>query len=105
MPIVNTEVPVTSALNQQYLQQIAETYPFTKLEKVGVTDFQRPLWMLTIGNSIYIIATPSVSRIHIADIAHRMDRTLISSLCITRKPYVHSHIVATIIPSIIWNEF
>ena len=49
MPIVNTEVPVTSALNQQYLQQIAETYPFTKLEKVGVTDFQRPLWMLTIG--------------------------------------------------------
>ena len=49
MPIVNTEVPVTSALSQQYLQQIAETYPFTKLEKVGVTDFQRPLWMLTIG--------------------------------------------------------
>ena len=49
MPIVNTEVPVTSALNQQYLQQIAETYPFTKLEKVGTTDFQRPLWMLTIG--------------------------------------------------------
>ena len=49
MPIVNTEVPVTSERNQIYLQQIAEKYPFTKLEQVGTTDFQRPLWMLTIG--------------------------------------------------------
>ena len=49
MPIVNTEVPITSELNQRYLQQIAEKYPFTKLEEVGVTDFQRPIWMLTIG--------------------------------------------------------
>ena len=49
MPIVNTEVPITSELNGRYLQQIAETYPFTKLEKVGTTDFQRPIWMLTIG--------------------------------------------------------
>ena len=49
MPIVNTEVPVTSRLTEQYLRQIAEKYPFTKLEKVGTTDFQRPLWMLTIG--------------------------------------------------------
>ena len=49
MPIVNTKVPVTSELNQRYLQQIAEKYPFTKLEQVGTTDFQRPIWMLTIG--------------------------------------------------------
>lgn len=49
MPIVNTEVPITSAQNQRYLQQISEKYPFTKLEEVGVTDFQRPIWMLTIG--------------------------------------------------------
>ena len=49
MPIVNTGVPITSELNQRYLQQIAEKYPFTKLEEVGVTDFQRPIWMLTIG--------------------------------------------------------
>ena len=49
MPIVNTEVPITSELNSRYLQQIAEKYSFTKLEKVGVTDFQRPIWMLTIG--------------------------------------------------------
>ena len=49
MPIVNTEVPITSELNQRYLQQIAEKYPFTKLEEVGVTDFQRPIWMLTVG--------------------------------------------------------
>ena len=49
MPIVDTRVPVTSERNQQYLQQIAQIYPFTKLEQVGTTDFQRPLWMLTIG--------------------------------------------------------
>ena len=49
MPIVNAEVPITSELNQRYLRQIAEKYPFTKLEQVGATDFQRPIWMLTIG--------------------------------------------------------
>ena len=49
MPIVNTGVPITSELNQRYLQQIAEKYPFTKLEEVGVTDFQRPIWLLTTG--------------------------------------------------------
>ena len=49
MPIVNTEVPITSELNQRYLQQIAGKYPFTRLEEVGATDFQRPIWMLTIG--------------------------------------------------------
>ena len=49
MPIVNTDIPITSELNQCYLQQIAETYPFTKLEQAGTTDFQRPIWMLTVG--------------------------------------------------------
>ena len=49
MPIVDTRIPVTSERNQQYLQQIAQIYPFTQLEQVGTTDFQRPVWMLTIG--------------------------------------------------------
>ena len=49
MPIVNTGIPITSELTEHYLQEIAGTYPFTKLEKVGTTDFQRPIWMLTIG--------------------------------------------------------
>ena len=49
MPIVNTEEPITSERNQRYLQQIAETYPFVQLKQVGTTDFQRPIWMLTIG--------------------------------------------------------
>ena len=49
MPIVNTEIPITSELTERYLRQIAERYPFTKLEKVGTTDFQRPIWMLTVG--------------------------------------------------------
>ena len=49
MPIVNTQIPITSALTENYLQQIAEKYPFARREKVGTTDFQRPVWMLTIG--------------------------------------------------------
>ena len=49
MPIVNTEIPITSERNQEYLRKIAGKYPFAKLEEVGVTDFQRPIWMLTIG--------------------------------------------------------
>ena len=49
MPIVNTDVPITSELNERYLRQLAKTYPFTRLEQIGTTDFQRPLWMLTIG--------------------------------------------------------
>ena len=49
MPIVNTGIPITSELTERYLQEIAQTYPFTRLEKVGTTDFQRPIWMLTIG--------------------------------------------------------
>ena len=49
MPIVNTEIPITSELNQRYLQEIAGKYPLTRLERVGETDFQRPIWMLTIG--------------------------------------------------------
>lgn len=49
MPIVNTEVPITSALTERYLRQIVEAYPFTRLEEVGDTDFERPIWMLTIG--------------------------------------------------------
>ena len=49
MPIVNTGIPITSELTEQYLRQIAEKYPFTRLEKVGTTDFQRPIWMLTVG--------------------------------------------------------
>ena len=49
MPIVNTEVPITSELTEQYLRQMAKTYPFTKLEQIGSTDFQRPVWMFTIG--------------------------------------------------------
>ena len=49
MPIVDTQVPITSALTEHYLRQIAATYPFTRLEQVGATDFQRPIWMLTIG--------------------------------------------------------
>ena len=49
MPIVNTGIPITSELTERYLQEIAEKYPFTRLEEVGTTDFQRPVWMITVG--------------------------------------------------------
>ena len=49
MPIVDTRLPVTSELTERYLKKIAEKYPFARLEKVGTTDFQRPIWMLTLG--------------------------------------------------------
>jgi g-D-glutamyl-meso-diaminopimelate peptidase len=49
MPIVNTDAPITSKSCEQMLRQIAKDYPFTRLRQVGVTDFQRPIWMLTIG--------------------------------------------------------
>ena len=49
MPIVNTEIPITSKSCEQMLRQIAKTYPFARLRQVGTTDFQRPIWMLTVG--------------------------------------------------------
>lgn len=49
MPIVNTDMPITSKSCEQMLRQIAKDYPFTRLRQVGATDFQRPIWMLTIG--------------------------------------------------------
>ena len=49
MAIVKTDVPMTSDLSQQTLQQIAAAYPFCRLEQLTTTAFGRPLWALTMG--------------------------------------------------------
>ena len=49
MPIVNTDVPITSQRNTQLIQSLAQTYPFIRTDQFGTTAFGRPLWALTIG--------------------------------------------------------
>lgn len=50
MPIVRTDVPITSALNDSYIQQILAAYPFCRSEVLTSTAFQRPIRTLAIGN-------------------------------------------------------
>ena len=49
MPIVNTQVPVTAASCERMLRQIAQRYPFCRVELLTATAFQRPISTLTIG--------------------------------------------------------
>lgn len=50
MPIVRTDVPTTSALCEETIQEIVRTYPFCRTELLGETAFGRPLRTLVIGN-------------------------------------------------------
>ena len=50
MAIVDTTIPITSALCDQWLLQIAERYPFCRTELLGSTAFQRPIRSLVIGS-------------------------------------------------------
>lgn len=50
MPIVQTDVPITSESCERMILQIVETYPFCRTEVIGRTAFQRPLRTLVIGN-------------------------------------------------------
>ena len=49
MSIVDTTVPVTSALCDQWIRQIVEAYPFCRTEQLATTAFQRPIRTLVIG--------------------------------------------------------
>lgn len=49
MPIVDTTIPITSALCDQWIQRIAEVYPFCRTELLSATAFQRPIRTLVIG--------------------------------------------------------
>ena len=49
MAIVNTDVPMTSALCGETVERIVKTYPFCSLRQLTTTAFGRPVWSLTIG--------------------------------------------------------
>ncbi len=49
MAIVDTTIPITSALCDEWILQIAERYPFCRTELLGSTAFQRPIRALVIG--------------------------------------------------------
>ena len=49
MPIVNTQVPITSASCERMIQEIVATYPFCRSETITSTAFQRPISTLVIG--------------------------------------------------------
>ncbi len=50
MPIVTTDIPITSARNDQLILQLAERYPFIRTEVLTNTAFGRPIRTLVIGN-------------------------------------------------------
>jgi len=50
MAIVDTSIPITSALCDQYILRIVETYPFCRTELLSTTAFQRPIRTLVIGS-------------------------------------------------------
>ncbi len=49
MPIVRTDVPMTSQLCSQTIQEIIQTYPFCRGEELTRTAFGRPVQTLVIG--------------------------------------------------------
>ena len=50
MPIVTTDIPITSARNEELILQLAARYPFIRTEVLVTTAFGRPVRRLTIGN-------------------------------------------------------
>ena len=50
MPIVTTNVPITSERNTQLIQALARKYPIISVRQFGTTAFGRPLWAMTVGN-------------------------------------------------------
>ncbi len=50
MPIVTTDVPITSARNEALIQELARVYPLVRTEIVGLSAFGRPIRAMVIGN-------------------------------------------------------
>ena len=50
MPIVSTNVPITSARNTELIQALAKQYPMISVRQFGTTAFGRPLHAMTIGS-------------------------------------------------------
>ncbi len=49
MSIVNTAIPITSALCEEYILALAEAYPFCATEVLDTTAYGRPLRTLVLG--------------------------------------------------------
>ena len=49
MPIVTTDIPITSQRNTELIQQITDTYPFVRSQIIGTTAFGRPIPALVVG--------------------------------------------------------
>ena len=49
MSIVQTDIPVTSERVTEYLQRLAESYPFLEPELLARTAYDRPIWAVTMG--------------------------------------------------------
>ena len=50
MPIVTTDVPITSARNESLMDQLSTTYPTIRKETIGKTAFGRPISAMVIGS-------------------------------------------------------
>ena len=49
MSIVQTELPVTAARVEEYLNQLGRAYPFLEIEQLARSAYGRPIWAVTIG--------------------------------------------------------
>ena len=50
MDIVKTDVPMTSMLCEQIIEQLVKTYPMIRKELLTTTEYDRPVWALMMGN-------------------------------------------------------
>ena len=50
LAIVQTDIPMTSAICENTIQKLAEVYPFIKTEQLTATAFGRPVYALKIGD-------------------------------------------------------
>ena len=50
MAIVQTDIPITSSANEQYIGALVSAYPFLRTEVLTSTAFQRPVSTLVAGN-------------------------------------------------------
>ena len=49
MPIVTTDIPITSQRNLELIRQITDAYPFVRSQVIGTTAFGRPIPALVVG--------------------------------------------------------
>lgn len=50
MAIVQTDVPMTAELAVRTIEDLAGAFPFLRTERIGTTQFGRPIWALVIGS-------------------------------------------------------